>query len=115
MNKREIGFKYEEKAKEYLILQGLKFVESNFYTRYGEIDLIFLEESNQTLVFVEVKYRKNDFFGSAIEMVSEEKQKKILVSSQVYLLKNEWNKNVRYDIIGINKISGNIEWVKNAF
>ena len=43
MNKREIGFKYENVAKEYLILQGLTYVESNFYTRFGEIDLIFLD------------------------------------------------------------------------
>ena len=98
MNKREVGFKYENVAKEYLILQGLVFVESNFYTRFGEIDLIFFEKKSQTLVFVEVKYRKNDFFGSAIEMVTEEKQNKILASSQIYLLKKEWDKNVRYDM-----------------
>ncbi len=83
MNKREVGFKYENVAKEYLILQGLVFVESNFYTKFGEIDLIFFEKSSQTLVFVEVKYRRNDFFGSAIEMVTEEKQNRIFSSSQV--------------------------------
>ena len=115
MNKREVGFKYENVAKEYLILQGLVFVESNFYTKFGEIDLIFFEKSSQTLVFVEVKYRRNDFFGSAIEMVTEEKQNRILVSSQVYLLKKNWDRNVRYDVVGVSKDSGNIEWLKNAF
>ena len=115
MNKREVGFKYENVAKEYLILQGLVFVESNFYTKFGEIDLIFFEKSSQTIVFVEVKYRRNDFFGSAIEMVTEEKQNRILASSQVYLLKKNWDRNVRYDIIGVSKGSGNIEWLKNAF
>lgn len=115
MNKREVGFKYENVAKDYLILQGLVFVESNFYTRFGEIDLIFFEKSSQTLVFVEVKYRRNDFFGSAIEMVTEEKQNRIFASSQVYLLKKNWDRNVRYDIIGVSKDSGNIEWLKNAF
>ena len=115
MNKREVGFKYENVAKEYLILQGLVFVESNFYTKFGEIDLIFFEKNSETLVFVEVKYRKNDFFGSAIEMVTQEKQNRILVSSQAYLLKKNWDKNVRYDIIGVSKGSGNIEWLKNAF
>ena len=115
MNKREIGFKYENIAKKYLILQGLKFVESNFYTRFGEIDLIFFEKNSETLVFVEVKYRKSDFFGSAIEMVTQEKQNRILASSQAYLLKKNWDKNVRYDIIGVSKGSGNIEWLKNAF
>ena len=115
MNKREVGFKYENVTKEYLILQGLVFVESNFYTKFGEIDLIFFEKSSQTLVFVEVKYRKSDFFGSAIEMVTQEKQNRILASSQAYLLKKNWDKNVRYDIIGVSKGSGNIEWLKNAF
>ena len=115
MNKREIGFKYENVAKEYLILQGLVFVESNFYTKFGEIDLIFFEKSSQTLVFVEVKYRRNDFFGTAIEMVTEKKQNRIFASSQVYLLKKNWDRNVRYDIIGVSKDSGNIEWLKNAF
>ena len=115
MNKREVGFKYENVTKEYLILQGLVFVESNFYTKFGEIDLIFFEKSSQTLVFVEVKYRRNDFFGSAIEMVTEEKQNRILVSSQVYLLKKNWDRNVRYDVVGVSKDSGNIEWLKNAF
>ena len=66
-------------------------------------------------MFVEVKYRKNDFFGSAIEMVTQEKQNRILASSQAYLLKKNWDKNVRYDIIGVSKGSGNIEWLKNAF
>ena len=115
MNKREVGFKYENVAKEYLILQGLVFVESNFYTKFGEIDLIFFEKSSQTLVFVEVKYRRSDFVGTAIEMVTEKKQNRILASSQVYLLKKNWDRNVRYDIIGVSKGSGNIEWLKNAF
>ena len=115
MNKREVGFKYENVAKEYLILQGLLFVESNFYTRFGEIDLIFFEKSSQTLVFVEVKYRRNDFFGTAIEMVTEKKQNRIFASSQVYLLKKNWDRNVRYDVVGVSKDSGNIEWLKNAF
>ena len=112
MNKREVGFKYENVAKEYLILQGLVLGVS---WKFGEIDLIFFEKSSQTLVFVEVKYRRNDFFGSAIEMVTEEKQNRILASSQVYLLKKNWDRNVRYDVVGLSKDSGNIEWLKNAF
>ena len=115
-NKREIGFKYEKIAKKYLVLQGLVFVEKNFSSRYGEIDLIFKDfENGETLVFVEVKYRKNNFFGRAVEMVTQKKQKRILATSQVYILKNKWTSGVRYDIIGIDSFSDNIEWIKNAF
>ena len=49
--KREIGFEYEELAKKYLITKGMRYIESNFYTRYGEIDIIFTDEEEKTLVW----------------------------------------------------------------
>ena len=114
-NKREIGFEYEKIAKEYLEENGLIYVTSNYYSKFGEIDLIFLEEMTETLIFVEVKYRKNDNHGNALEMVTKSKQKKIICTSNVYIFKNQWNKNIRYDIVGIDGFSKNINWVKNAF
>ena len=54
-NKREIGFEYEKIAKEYLEENGLIYVTSNYYSKFGEIDLIFWEEMTETLIFVEVK------------------------------------------------------------
>ena len=114
-NKREIGFEYEKIAKEYLEENGLIYVTSNYYSKFGEIDLIFLEEMTETLIFVEVKYRKNDNHGNALEMVTKSKQKKIICTSNVYIFKNHWNKNIRYDIVGIDGFSKNINWVKNAF
>ena len=61
--KREIGFEFEDLAKKYLLDKGMKYIESNFYTRYGEIDLIFTDEDEKILVFVEVRYRKNTEFA----------------------------------------------------
>ena len=101
-NKREIGFEYEKIAKEYLEENGLIYVTSNYYSKFGEIDLIFLEEMTETLIFVEVKYRKNDNHGNALEMVTKTKRKKIICTSNVYNFKNQWNKNIRYDIVGID-------------
>ena len=116
-NKREIGTKFEEIAKKFLEGKNLVFIESNYYTKYGEIDLIFLQKNPRTIVFVEVKYRKNNNYGEAIEMVSKRKQEKIIKSSQIYLIKNRWRDNVRYDIIGItgNNFVKNIDWIENAF
>ena len=48
----------------------------NYYTKYGEIDLIF--KDSDTLVFVEVKYRKNSDYGFAEESVTQAKLKKII-------------------------------------
>lgn len=116
-NKRELGNYYEEIAKKYLINKKLTYIESNYYSRYGEIDLIFLEKESNTLVFIEVKYRKNINYGYAEEMVNKQKIEKIKLTSQIYILKVKWKENIRYDIIGITKNYNNykIKWIKNAF
>ena len=55
-NNRETGAKAEAIACWFLKQQGYDVLEQNFYTKVGEIDIIAKED--QTLVFVEVKYRK---------------------------------------------------------
>ena len=61
-NNRETGAKAEAIACWFLKQQGYDVLEQNFYTKVGEIDIIAKED--QTLVFVEVKYRKDDKSGS---------------------------------------------------
>lgn len=61
--KREIGFEYEEIAKSFLISEGLSYVGSNFYSRYGEIDLIFSDGNGKVLVFIEVNIEKTAITG----------------------------------------------------
>ena len=116
--KREIGFEYEELAKKYLITKGMRYIESNFYTRYGEIDLIFTDKDEKILVFVEVRYRKNNEFGEPLETINGKKQEKIVISSQIYIKNKKWKQDIRYDVIGIkkDKLGNNkINWIKNAF
>ena len=116
--KREIGFEFEDLAKKYLIEKGMRYIESNFYTRYGEIDLIFTDEDEKILVFVEVRYRKNAEFGEPLETIDRRKLEKIMISSQLDIKEKRWKQNVRHDAIGIEKDkSGNnkIDWIKNAF
>ena len=55
-NNRQIGSKYEQLAADYLKKQGYCIVERNYYTPYGEIDII--AQQDEVLVFVEIKYRK---------------------------------------------------------
>ncbi|TRX52758.1 YraN family protein [Thalassomonas sp. M1454] len=115
---RSKGFLFEELAKNYLITNQLEFVESNFYSRFGEIDLIM--KDGKTLVFVEVKYRKSDRFGNPSALVSLSKQKKIIKTAKFYLLKkqlNEYNSYFRYDVVSLLGPADNpqITWLKNAF
>ena len=68
------GLAYENIALKYLEKNNLTLVEKNFHSRFGEIDLIMKDED--TLTFVEVRYRKNVSHGSASESVNLSKQKK---------------------------------------
>lgn len=115
------GEQAEQTAKEFLIAQGLIFVQQNFHSRFGEIDLIM--KDNDTLVFIEVKYRKNALFGGAVAAISTKKQQKIIKTTAIYLQQqglNEYNTPCRFDVIAIegnitalNKLP--INWLKNAF
>ena len=67
-NKRKIGSEGESKAIDYLKSKYYEIIETNFYSRYGEIDII--AKYNDTIVFIEVKYRKNNKYGVGSESVS---------------------------------------------
>lgn len=108
----------EEAACRYLQNLGMKLLTRNFRCRQGEIDLVMLEEN--TLVFVEVRYRKNDNYGSAIESITPIKQSKIRRTAEWYLMKHDPEERYcwRYDWVGVtpsfHSEGFKIEWIKNA-
>lgn len=111
-----IGQQAEQIAKRYLKNQGLRFLEANFNSRMGEIDLIM--HHIDTTVFVEVRYRKNSTYGSALETITPNKQRKIRLTAESYLAKNKLeNVACRFDTVGLsgNIASPTIEWIENAF
>ncbi|NCB91104.1 MAG: YraN family protein [Clostridia bacterium] len=75
MNKREVGAWQEQRVCEYLMEAGYKILEHNYRCRLGEIDIIARHKGY--LVFVEVKYRKNEAEGTPEEAVNLRKQRKI--------------------------------------
>jgi putative endonuclease len=109
---RLIGAKVEAKAVEILKDNKLKIIETNFNTRFGEIDIIALDD--QVLVFVEVKYRKSDKYGSASEMLSKVKQRKIIKTVHIYLSKNQEYQYFNYRIDLMAQTGHEMEWIKNA-
>ena len=84
ISKRSQGSIYEQKARSYLESQGLKFVAANQQFKCGELDLVMLE--GDTLVFVEVRQRKSNRFGSAVESIDYRKQQKWLNAANMWLL-----------------------------
>lgn len=105
------GLFWERVSAVYLILKGYKIKEFNFRTRFGEIDIIC--EKGDTLVFVEVKYRKKTDFGRAEEFVDERKISRITKAAKLYLASENNEKMIRFDVIAVNGFK--IEHIKNAF
>lgn len=110
-----VGKQHEEQAAQFLQQQGLQPITANFRSRFGEIDLIMQQQ--QCVVFVEVRYRKNTFFGSAAESVNLAKQKKLLKTAYYFLARNPQYQQMdcRFDIVGISQYGQQIDWIKNAF
>jgi len=105
----------------YLKSQGLKLVDKNFNSRFGEIDIIMLDK--KILVFVEVRYRKNNTFGGALESVTPSKQNKLRKTAELYLQKNTQYQNARFDVVSMSKNTQTnpdkqpytFDWIPNAF
>jgi len=109
------GKQAENIACEYLITQGLSFIAKNYYCRQGEIDLIMNDRN--TLVFVEVRYRKNNHYGGAKESITYKKQQKLQTTALHYMQKHHHDRQARFDVIAItgdNK-DHSFEWIQNAF
>lgn len=121
MDSREIGQQAETWCKQYLAKQGLKFIAENYHSKYGEIDLIFLDKKAEpkTLVFVEVRYRKSGSFGTGSETVTTTKQKKIIKTAQIFLQKEKQfaHLNARFDVVSISSENTNFkaDWQSHAF
>ncbi len=112
-----LGRQAENLAKNYLLQQGLCFVESNFHSRAGEIDIVMREAS--TWVFVEVKYRQDDTHGKAVEFFHAAKRKKFLKAVQYFMHNHSLNPAMvdhRIDLVAIDGAiqDENIQWFKSV-
>lgn len=112
-----IGRQIEERAVEILKARGWREVARNYCIRGGEIDLIMRHED--TLVFVEVRYRKNSRHGSAAESITLTKRKRIIRAAQ-HFMANQVGSDIaaRFDVIafyGLTQQNMACEWIPNAF
>jgi putative endonuclease len=94
---KEIGNRAEDKAVEYLQTLGYSIVERNFYSHYGEIDIIALKE--EVFHFIEVKYSKRSL---PYERITYSKLQKILKTIEYFLYKNNIQKEYQIDALFLN-------------
>ncbi|MGB9749656.1 MAG: YraN family protein [Caldisericia bacterium] len=106
MNKKDLGKKGEELAKNYLIKSGYKIIEKNFRSKYGEIDLIC--EKDNSIIFIEVRTKSNLEFSLPEETITSKKIEHLKKTSLDYLSKsNKKFKDIKFEFIGIVFLSNN--------
>jgi putative endonuclease len=105
----DVGRDAEARAQQFLQQQGLKLIEKNFRCRGGEIDLVMRDQ--QMLVFVEVRFRKNQRFGGAAASVGPVKQQRLWRSASIYLMRFARPPACRFDLVAIE--GDDLHWIKN--
>ena len=110
MNSR--GKAAEALAAEFLERSGLRILERNYRSRFGEIDLI--ARDGRTVVFVEVRERKSAAYGGAAASITAAKQSKLTRTALAYLGDTVPEPECRFDAVLIDG-SGKIEWLRGAF
>lgn len=94
----EIGKIGEEIAKKFLEKQGYKIIEQNYRTKYAEIDLI---AEKKCLVFVEVRTKVGENFGTPEETINKKKMRKLKSNAIAYAAVKKWKGPFRIDAICI--------------
>lgn len=112
-DKRAVGREKEALAESYLKEQGYKILQKNSYSYFGEIDLV--AKDGIYLAFVEVKYRKTQKRGYALEAITQKKRQRIYNTAKYYLYQNQipLDTPCRFDVVAIQ--GQEIQLIKNAF
>ena len=97
----------EDKASEFLLASGYSLIERNFYSRFGEIDIIAFK--NEVLHFVEVKSGVD--YESAVQNITPKKLSRLIKTAHVYMKKNSLD--VDFMIDGVIITPKNIDLIEN--
>ena len=115
---QDSGSAAEALARRHLEQEGLRLLAQNWSCKRGELDLVMLDRD--TVVFVEVRYRRHQAWGGAAESVDARKRQKLTLAAQHFLQQeSRWARHpCRFDVIAISA-NGNhppqLNWIQNAF
>lgn len=103
------GKEAEDLAADFLMAKGFEIIARNYRHKHSEIDLIV--KKNNWLIFVEVKMRSSDAYGYPEDFVDYKKAKNIVTGAEEYTYQQDWQGNVRFDIVSIREQRGKREIV----
>lgn len=99
-SKKQIGNLGEKIAEVYLLEKGYEIIDRNYFSQYGEIDLI--AKISDQLIFVEVKTRTNENFGNPEDAVHKKKLERMISTAHCYFEEHDLPECVwRLDLISI--------------
>jgi len=114
---RAAGAAFEQRACMELQRAGLKLLERNYTTRYGEIDIVMLDRD--TVVFVEVRHRWSGSRGDAATSVSATKQAKLIRTAEMWLAAHPQHgqRACRFDVVSYDGPAdrAQMQWWRSAF
>ena len=116
---KERGDAAEAQALEHLLRHGLSLVQRNYRvaagprSRGGEVDLILRDAKDGTLVFVEVRARRDAKHGGAAASIGATKQRRLVFAATHYLRRFASPPPCRFDVVAID--GGEVRWLRAAF
>ena len=114
---RQEGSRWERAAEAFLRRRGLRTLARNYHCRFGEIDLVMLDDP--VLVFVEVRYRRRARHGSGADTVTRTKQRRLISAARQYLRNHadHARRACRFDVvsIGTGAEGPELQWIRAAF
>ncbi len=112
LHKKLLGKRGEKLVEKFLKKRKYKILERNYVTPFGEADLIARDKDE--IVFIEVKTRESDLFGSPREAVDRNKQERYRRIAAFYWLRIGEEPNARFDVAEVYA-DGTIEYYEHAF
>ncbi len=107
------GQRAEELCADLLRRAGLRILARNWRCRLGEIDLV--AEEAGTLVFAEVRLRRDARYGGAAESVTAAKRARLVAAARLYLA-GRGGAPCRFDVLLLDGLAPTrVQWIRNAF
>jgi putative endonuclease len=114
---RAAGDAFEQRACAELEVAGLRLLARNYNTRHGELDLVM--SHGETVVFIEVRYRKNSGYGNAAASVTAARQSKLILAAQHWLAAHPRHARspCRFDVVSYDGPAehAQMSWLRDAF
>jgi putative endonuclease len=121
VDRRARGAAVEAAARAHLLRAGLRDIAANANFRLGELDLVMLDARGReaTVVFVEVRYRRDSRFGGGAASIDVHKRRRIVRAAQLFLLAHPRYAHAacRFDVVEADgdPAAPRLNWLRDAF